>query len=164
MPKQVNITVLGDGGVGKSSVTTRYVNNEFLESYDPTIQDSFRKSEIIDGEEITVEILDTAGQEDYVSINDTSIMQGQGFLIVFSLISRASFETVEDIIKKVYHLRECDVSDENKLPLVICGNKCDLESQRAVSKEEASSFASGKSLPYYECKYNIFIYLFIYFN
>ena len=151
MPKQINLTVLGEGGVGKSSVTTRYVSNEFLETYDPTIQDSFRKEEFIDGENIVVEILDTAGQEDYVSINDSSIMHGQGFIVVYSVTSKSSFESLDGILHKVYHLRECEDSDQ-KPPVVLCGNKIDLADKREVSTEEGNNYASLKGISFYESK------------
>lgn len=152
MPKQINITVLGDGSVGKSCVTTRYVNNEFLESYDPTIQDSFRKDEFIDGEDVVVEILDTAGQEDYVSINDSSIMHGQGFLVVYAVTAKTSFEAVDGILHRVYSLRECENSD-NKPPVVLCGNKIDLQDMREVTTEEGNNYATLKGISFYESKW-----------
>lgn len=151
MPKQVNIVVLGDGNVGKSSLTTRYVSNEFIKNYDPTVQDSFRKMENVNGEEITVEILDTAGQEDYVAINDSAIVQGQGFLIVYTITSHTSFEAIDAIIKRIYFLHECETGDK-KFPIVICGNKVDLEDKREVPTQEGSEYAVINSASFYESK------------
>jgi small GTP-binding protein len=62
--------VLGSGGVGKSSLTIRLITDNFLEEYDATIEDSYQKTIVVDGESTTLHVLDTAGQEEYVSMQD----------------------------------------------------------------------------------------------
>ena len=62
------LVVLGGGGVGKSALTIRLVTDNFLEEYDPTIEDSYRKQVKIDGEAALLDILDTAGQEEFDSM------------------------------------------------------------------------------------------------
>ena len=80
--------VLGGGGVGKSALTIRLVNDNFLEEYDPTIEDSYRKNatmdEVVNGVlnkvSVRIDILDTAGQEEFSAMQDLWMREGQGFL------------------------------------------------------------------------------------
>ena len=67
------VVVLGHGGVGKSSLTLRLITDNFMEEYDPTIEDSYQKSIVVDGESTVLNVLDTAGQEEYSSMQDQVI-------------------------------------------------------------------------------------------
>ena len=67
-----------------------------MDEYDPTIEDSYRKQVVIDGETCLLDILDTAGQEDYAVIRDNYIRSGQAFLCVFSVSERSTFEEMEE--------------------------------------------------------------------
>ena len=64
------IVILGSGGVGKSALTIRLITDNFLEEYDPTIEDSYQKTLVVNGESTQINILDTAGQEEYSSMQD----------------------------------------------------------------------------------------------
>ncbi|MBV99395.1 Ras-related protein Ral-B, partial [Eschrichtius robustus] len=64
---------------------------EFVEDYEPTKADSYRKKVVLDGEEVQIDILDTAGQEDYAAIRDNYFRSGEGFLLVFSITEHESF-------------------------------------------------------------------------
>lgn len=66
----VKLVVLGDGGVGKTALTIQLCLNHFIEAYDPTIEDSYRKHAVIDDQPVLIEILDTAGQEEYTALRD----------------------------------------------------------------------------------------------
>lgn len=67
-----------------------------MEDYEPTKADSYRKKVVLDGEEVQIDILDTAGQEDYAAIRDNYFRSGEGFLLVFSITEQESFTaTVE---------------------------------------------------------------------
>lgn len=153
MSKKVIIVLLGDGNVGKSCLTTRYVNNEFLEYYDPTIQDSFRKTVTIDGDPVVVEILDTAGQEEYSSLNEAFIMKGDGFIFVYNITKTDSLEKLNEIIQNVFQLREVNPQN-SRLGLVVCGNKCDLEAERRVPKNDGAQFAAKYNADFFESKIN----------
>eukprot|EP00490_Sorites_sp_Unknown_P002761 CAMPEP_0114656540 /NCGR_PEP_ID=MMETSP0191-20121206/12498_1 /TAXON_ID=126664 /ORGANISM="Sorites sp." /LENGTH=98 /DNA_ID=CAMNT_0001873961 /DNA_START=92 /DNA_END=384 /DNA_ORIENTATION=+ len=82
------IVVLGGGGVGKSALTIRLVTDNFLDEYDPTIEDSYRKQVMIDDKPALLDILDTAGQEEFSSMQDQWMREGKGFLLVYSITSR----------------------------------------------------------------------------
>ena len=64
------VVVLGDGGVGKSCITIQFTQNQFVKEYDPTIENSYRKQVTIDDNSIMLDILDTAGQEEYAVSSD----------------------------------------------------------------------------------------------
>ena len=86
-----NITVIGAPGVGKSALSLQFLYQEFVEDYEPTKADSYRKKVVLDGEEVQIDILDTAGQEDYAAIRDNYFRSGEGFLLVFSITEHEAF-------------------------------------------------------------------------
>lgn len=99
----------------------------------------------IDNESCLLDILDTAGQDDYSAMRDSYMRSGQGFLIVFSITSKPSFmETA------TFHDQILRVKDANAVPMVLVGNKCDLEENRAVTKEEAEAKAADWKIPFKE--------------
>jgi len=142
---EYKIVVLGAGGVGKSALTIRLVTDNFLEEYDPTIEDSYRKSVIIDEQNALLDILDTAGQEEFSSMQDQWMREGKGFLLVYTITSRATFDELHNLYDKILRSKE-----NQKVPIVICGNKCDLESQREVSAEEGKQLAVSWGCPFFE--------------
>merc|ERR1712117_895240 len=97
MTTNFKIVVLGAGGVGKSALTLRLISDEFAEEYDPTIEDSYRKQVAIDGKPALLDVLDTAGQEEYASLQDQWIREGDGYLIVYAINNKASFDEAEII-------------------------------------------------------------------
>jgi len=99
----------------------------------------------IDDETCMLDILDTAGQEEYSAMRDQYIRSGQGFVIVFSITSRSSFESLNS-----FHDQILRVKDEDSFPTCILGNKCDLEKDREVSTTEAKEFADSIGAPFYE--------------
>jgi len=132
----LKVVVVGSGGVGKSALTICFVQNHFVVEYDPTIEDSYRKQVTIDGNVFFLNILDTAGQEEYSAMRDLYVRKGNGFLLVFSLTSRSSFDELGDLRAKVLQVKEAD-----SVPFIIAANKWDLHNQHEVKKEEAEAFA-----------------------
>jgi len=133
---QYKVVVLGDGGVGKTALTIQLCLNHFIENYDPTIEDSYRKHAVIDDEPCLIEILDTAGQEEYTALRDQWIREGDGFLIVYSITQRATFERVE---KFKYQISR--VKDSESIPIVLVGNKADKIQEREVALQEGAAIA-----------------------
>jgi GTPase KRas protein len=141
------IVVLGSGGVGKSALTLRLISDEFAEEYDPTIEDSYRKQVKIDGKPALLDVLDTAGQEEYASLQDQWIREGDGYLIVYSITNKHSLEEANVLWEKI-----CRIRDENagEFPLVLVGNKCDLETERDVPKADGQKKADKYQCPFFE--------------
>ncbi|KAF3842937.1 hypothetical protein F7725_001786 [Dissostichus mawsoni] len=124
------VIMVGSGGVGKSALTLQFMYDEFVEDYEPTKADSYRKKVVLDGEEVQIDILDTAGQEDYAAIRDNYFRSGEGFLLVFSITEQESFSAT--------------------IPILVVGNKSDLEERRQVSVEEARGKAEEWGVQYVE--------------
>uniref|UniRef100_A0A6B2LK94 small monomeric GTPase n=1 Tax=Arcella intermedia TaxID=1963864 RepID=A0A6B2LK94_9EUKA len=138
------MVLVGPSGVGKSSMTIRLVQNRFVDEYDPTIEDSFRKQVTIDGSSYLLDILDTAGQEEYSFMRDSYMRGGEGFLLVYSCTSRTSFTELNVFRDQIIRSKDTD-----KVPIVLCGNKSDL-SQKEVLKAEAEKLAASWGYPFFE--------------
>jgi small GTP-binding protein len=138
------VVVLGSGGVGKSAITLQFVQGRFLAVYDPTIEDTYKKNVSVKGTEITLDILDTAGQDDFTMFQTTWIRGGNGFLVVFAVDSTESFQSVDSLVDKIR-----TTTDRDDLPINVCGNKCDLPN-RAVTKDSAESTARELNVQYFE--------------
>ncbi|TPX13948.1 uncharacterized protein E0L32_005648 [Thyridium curvatum] len=115
------------------------------ESYDPTIEDSYRHQLQVDGRLLVLEILDTAGTEQFVAMRDLYMKTGQGFLLVFSITSQSSLAELESLRDEIIRIKD----DEN-VPIVIVGNKADLEEQRTVPRTKVFSLSQQWGVPYYE--------------
>ncbi|ELT99583.1 hypothetical protein CAPTEDRAFT_156963 [Capitella teleta] len=139
------VIMVGSGGVGKSALTLQFMYDEFVEDYEPTKADSYRKKVVLDGEEVQIDILDTAGQEDYAAIRDNYFRSGEGFLCVFSITEQDSFQATNDFREQILRVK----SDEN-IPFLLVGNKMDLEEKRQVSIEDATARAQQWNVPYVE--------------
>ena len=141
----VKIAVLGKGVVGKSSLTYRFINYNAPQEHDPTIEDRYKSSLHIDDKEYEVEILDTAGEEDYQNMMDMWISFGEGFLLVFAINDAESFELL-----KGKHDRVLKGKHGVKCPILLVGNKQDLESERKVNHADAKQLADSWGVEYIE--------------
>jgi len=130
------IVVLGPGGVGKSALTLQFVQGVFVAEYDPTIEDSYRKLFEHDGKKYNLEILDTAGTEQFAAMRDLYIKDAHGIILVYSITAESTYSDIHDIREQCSR-----VKDSENFPVVLVGNKCDLESQRSVSKEDGKKLA-----------------------
>jgi GTPase KRas protein len=142
---EYKLVVVGSGGVGKSALTIQLIQNHFVDEYDPTIEDSYRKQVVIDGETCLLDILDTAGQEEYSAMRDTYMRTGEGFLCVYSITSRASFDEITTFREQILR-----VKDKESVPMIIVGNKCDLENERQVTQSEGRDLARSFSCNFME--------------
>ncbi|GMR47665.1 hypothetical protein PMAYCL1PPCAC_17860, partial [Pristionchus mayeri] len=138
---EYKLVVVGDGGVGKSALTIQLIQNHFVEEYDPTIEDSYRKQVVIDGETCLLDILDTAGQEEYSAMRDQYMRTGEGFLLVFAVNESKSFENVAHYREQIRRVKDCD-----EVPMVLVGNKCDLAG-RAVESRVVQDTARAYGIP-----------------
>ncbi|CAJ0944939.1 unnamed protein product, partial [Ranitomeya imitator] len=114
----------------------------FVSDYDPTIEDSYTKICNIDGKQTRLDILDTAGQEEFGAMREQYMRTGEGFLLIFAINDRGSFNEISK-----FHTQILRVKDRDEFPMILVGNKADLDLQRQVTKEEALTFAREKSDP-----------------
>ncbi|KAI0077266.1 hypothetical protein K474DRAFT_1684379 [Panus rudis PR-1116 ss-1] len=99
--REYNVVVLGAGGVGKSALTFRFVCDQFLSDYNPTIEEQYRRSMVKDGQTFVLEILDTAGAEQFTALNEVYIKSGHGFVLVFSLTQESSIQDIDNIRQQI---------------------------------------------------------------
>ena len=142
---EYKLVIVGGGGVGKSALTIQLIQNHFIDEYDPTIEDSYRKQVTIDDETCLLDILDTAGQEEYSAMRDQYMRTGQGFICVYAVTSRSAFDEITSFREQILR-----VKDEDKVPMVLAGNKCDLEEERQVTTVEGQDLAKSFGCPFYE--------------
>jgi small GTP-binding protein len=134
------IAILGTGGVGKSCLTLRFITNQFCEDYDATIEDSYRKAIEVDGTIEQLEIIDTAGQEEFFSLIDGWIRESDGIILVYDITNMQSFDELSYFYDRIVQCK-----DTYDVPLVMVGNKCDLEAK--VSELQAKMLASKWNCP-----------------
>jgi GTPase KRas protein len=141
---EYKLVVVGAGGVGKSALTIQLIQNHFVPEYDPTIEDSYRKQVVIDGETCLLDILDTAGQEEYCAMRDQYMRTGEGFLIVFAVNNATSFEEINAYREQIKRVKDAD-----EVPMVLVGNKCDLPT-RSIDMQQAKDVARNYGVPLVE--------------
>lgn len=141
--KPISIYLLGDGGVGKSALTIRFVNNIFTEEYDPTIEDTYLKNVTVDGIKRLIEIVDTAGQEEYTSMRNMWISNADAILIVYSIENKITFDNLQSIMDQICRLKD------NLIPIILVGNKCDIL-EREVTKNDGMELAKKWNVPFFE--------------
>jgi len=141
---EYKLVVVGAGGVGKSALTIQLIQNHFVEEYDPTIEDSYRKQVVIDGETCLLDILDTAGQEEYSAMRDQYMRTGEGFLCVFAVNNTKSFEDISQYREQIKRVKDAD-----EVPMVLVGNKVDLTT-RTVEMKQGRTLADSYMIPYIE--------------
>ena len=146
--KQYKIVMLGSGAVGKSAITVQMVSGHFLSSYDPTIEDSYRTTININNQDIILNILDTAGQEEFYALRDQYMRSGDGYIIVFSITSITSFLEVNAIKEQLNIVLDAD--NNTLIPIILVGNKCDLEEYRQVQSSDAQRLAEEWRVKYFE--------------
>lgn len=141
----IKVIMVGSGGVGKSALTLQFMYDEFVEDYEPTKADSYRKKIMLDNREVQIDILDTAGQEDYAAIRDNYFRSGEGFLCVFSITEQESLAAAHELREQILRVK----NDEN-IPFLLVGNKADLNDRRAVTEEMAKEQADQWKVRYIE--------------
>ena len=146
--KQYKVVMLGSGAVGKSAITVQMVSGHFLSSYDPTIEDSYRTTININNKDIILNIIDTAGQEEFYALRDQYMRSGDGYIIVFSITSVTSFLEVNAIKEQLNIVLDTD--DNTLIPIILVGNKCDLEEYRQVQSSDAQRLADEWKVKYFE--------------
>jgi len=144
--REFSTVVFGAGGVGKSALTVRFVRDVFVSNYDPTIEESYRRVLEVDGMLYSLDILDTAGTDQFIALNEMYIKDGGGFVLVFSLTQETSLREIEQLLQQIYRVK----GGERNIPMVVIGTKLDLVGEREVSTEMIQEYAVRWGVPFYE--------------
>ena len=132
--------IIGESGVGKSNLLTRFLNNTFTHDQKATVGVEFgTKKMVIEGSTVKAQIWDTAGQERYRSITNAYYKGAKGALLVFDLTNEESFHSVDKWLKELRN--EADIN----IYVILIGNKSDLVESRKVKNEDAKLKAEGYS-------------------
>lgn len=139
------IVLIGESGVGKTSLNNRYIYDMYNSHLSPTTGSNFFTKVInFEGKEMKIGIWDTAGQEIYRSLSPMYIKNSHGVMLVFDITNRDSFEQIP------YWINTCNNILIEKADYILVGNKLDLENQRKISIDEAELFAQNHGIKYIE--------------
>ncbi|XP_040518999.1 GTP-binding protein Rheb isoform X3 [Gallus gallus] len=130
---------------GKSSLTIQFVEGQFVDSYDPTIENTFTKLITVNGQEYHLQLVDTAGQDEYSIFPQTYSIDINGYILVYSVTSIKSFEVI-----KVIHGKLLDMVGKVQIPIMLVGNKKDLHMERVISYEEGKALAESWNAAFLE--------------
>lgn len=127
-------------------MTVQFVQGVYIDSYDPTIEDSYRKQIEVDGRACDLEILDTAGVAQFTAMRELYIKSGKGFLLVYSVNDESSLQELLALREQVLRIK-----DSTNVPMVLIGNKCDLIDERVLKPEDGIQISEkwGR-VPFYE--------------
>nr|CAG4644320.1 EOG090X0DZ9 [Lepidurus arcticus] len=143
---EVNIALVGALGSGKSALTVKYITRRFINEYDPDLEDTYNKHEVVDNQGVLVRIMDTCDKEG--KDPERYLKWADGFLVVFSVTDRSGFQTAQRYLEGIsQHLRLTTTYDA---PLILVGNKADLERYRQVSTEEGKALANLYEATFFE--------------
>jgi small GTP-binding protein len=114
-----------------------------MPEYDPTIENNYRKQLDVDGRFVILEILDTAGQDEFRGLIDQHLVAGDGFVLVFSVTERKSLNLLSE-----FHSAILQTKDKESFPMILVGNKIDLP--REITKADGEAVADKWNIPYIE--------------
>lgn len=138
MVQDFKIVVLGEGRVGKTSLTLKFVENRFDDGQESTINANFlTKSISVGGKTGTFNIWDTAGQEKFSALAAIYYRNATGAIVVYDITERSSFDRVVGWVKELRKMADPGIA------IIIAGNKCDLEADRRITEEEATRYADS---------------------
>jgi len=142
----VKVLILGDIAVGKSNFLLRFTDNTFVENYISTVGYDYKSNliKIDDNKAVKLQVWDTAGQERFLSVNKNLLLRVQGVILMYDITDVNSFNNTKRWFESI---RE---NIGNKMPIVLVGNKCDLEANRKVSYEKAKFAAEEMNVKFFE--------------
>lgn len=123
-------------------------SSHFVEYYDPTIESSYQRQVVVDDHACILDILDTAGQDDYSALRSQWIRSGEGYIIMYSITDKSTFAEVSNLRSQILMVR--DVPEADAPPMVLVGNKADLEEKREVPQKEGKQLADQWNCAFFE--------------
>ncbi|NXF00998.1 RASLC protein, partial [Smithornis capensis] len=143
---ECNVAILGCRGVGKSALTVKFLTKRFISEYDPNLEDTYASEELVDQQPVLLKVMDTADQDGPRNC-ERYLCWASAFLIVYSIDDRKSFEGCQRYLEVLaLHAQGC----QRRCPMLLLGNKLDMEQYRQVPSAEGMSLASGFGCLFHE--------------
>ncbi|CAI9740090.1 ras-related and estrogen-regulated growth inhibitor-like [Octopus vulgaris] len=142
---ETKVAVVGAEGVGKSALSVRFLTRRFIGEYDQSSDTKYKHNAVVDGESVAFEIMDTRSLNQDNGARDDVIRWGDGFMLVYSVTSRTSFDIILDIRRKIE-----DVKKAAHVPVIVVGNKADMAHVRQVTHDEGRLLAIDFGCPFME--------------
>ncbi|XP_060708840.1 ras-like protein family member 12 [Hemiscyllium ocellatum] len=143
---ECNVGLLGCPGSGKSALTVKFLTKRFISEYDPNLEDTYTTEEIVDHQPVLLKIMDTADQDKPVN-SERYLNWANAFIVVYSIDNRKSFEGCVHYLNVISSHAKGLLHD---YPIILLGNKLDMERYRQVSKSDGLSLASKYNCSFYE--------------
>lgn len=141
------VLLLGNSYVGKTCILLRFSEDIFKENYDVTIGLNYRiKSMTVENNPIKMQIWDTSGEEKFKAIAKNFYRGAHGVLLVYDICQKNSFLDVKSWIEQII-----ENADNDDIVMILCGNKCDNEKERKISKEDGENLAKNYGISFFEC-------------
>lgn len=146
----LKVIILGDSGVGKTSLMNQYVSKKFTNQYKVTIGADLIKKEVsVDGKTVTMQIWDTAGQERFQSLGVAFYRGADCCVLAFDVTVGKSFDNLDSWRDEF--LVKASPQDPDSFPFVLLGNKCDIDKSGKVRKDKVHTWCGTKNgIPYFE--------------
>lgn len=116
---------------------TQFIDHHFTDLYDPTVENSYEKTVKVDGQMFRLELIDAAGQDEFSELPQNICMNVDGWILVYSISSMKSFE----VVRNLYEQLEDKLGGMKKFPVVLVGNKTDLDENRVVERENGAEMS-----------------------
>ena len=145
--KSYKVLLLGNSYVGKTCILLRFSEDTYNDDYEVTIGLNYRiKTLNIDNNPIRMQIWDTSGEEKFKAIAKNFYRGAHGVLLIYDICEKNSFLDVKSWIEQII-----ENTDNDNLVMILCGNKCDMEKERNISKNEGENLANSYKIPFFEC-------------
>ena len=143
--KRLKLCLLGNTSVGKTALINKFIDEKYQVDNEKTVEEQYDKYINIKGEDCILQITDTGGLEDYQNTLSVWIKASEGFLLIYSITDKDSFDGIKFRYEKIKKYKK-----KKPFYVIIVGNKNDLEKERQVNKEEVDNFCNENNLKHYE--------------
>ena len=145
--KSYKVLLLGNSYVGKTCILLRFSEDTYNDDYEVTIGLNYRiKTLNIDNNPIRMQIWDTSGEEKFKAIAKNFYRGAHGVLLIYDICEKNSFLDVKSWIEQII-----ENTDNDDIVMILCGNKCDMEKERNISRNEGENLANSYKIPFFEC-------------
>ncbi|EDR29399.1 hypothetical protein, conserved [Entamoeba dispar SAW760] len=139
--KRYKLVVFGASRIGKTSTILQFIGGRFIETYQPSGDETYQKTIQIDNKRVEIDISDVCVSEESKGSTHYYIRTRDGFILMYSITSRYSFDLIQDIHNEIYRIRDKEMNEH--IPCIIVGNKSELTEEREVGTEEGMKYSES---------------------